>query len=704
MGNSASSLPYSIGSQVTTAHDGWVLHEGQKKSDGSKVSVFVAKKPQLNKQSLLAPAQHHFTTCKRFKHPHILTVEATLDTDESSSSSSNNGDLIIVTETCTPLDTWLSSDPPPECVAWGLECIIRGLSFLHTSGMLHGNVSPNSFMVTPAGDVKIWNLSLASPADNLTHFQQYEHQLTPQPYRSPERQSRAYDQIQAHTVDSYSLAVLIDHIYESHIPPPLVKAVQRMQTQNPKMRPRLSPLLKCPLFDTPYQKLQLELEEFTVQAIEDKIQFWQNLNPQLQAQLIPKHTALYKLLPLMQQTVATTTQSDVLRQQDIYRKELTVLLQPFFSIAQELENFSTVTGSIALLFSVADRGVRGGLLQKAGIMAERLDRGSINQAVFEPMCSGFSDSSAALRELTLQATLGLVPHLTPPNVEKLSRYLVRLQQDPEANIRTNTMYFFANVAPQLSEVTRQKLLIPAIGRALQDPHPPVRLAALSTIKTKQLFPPKIIASKALPIITPCLLDTSAQVRKAAFKVVDELLFLLRQESERLNQQPSEEDKHLPAQQQKAPQGTQKTAKAPSSGGGGYFSSWVSSATQPQNGSSGPASAAAPPSAVPAPLSAPMTTTGAHLEDDNGWGDDFGDELDISSGGGDPSAPQAMNSSLFSPQADDGDDFFNGFNKPAKPAGTNPKGKLVVPKKAAATKPAVQKLSVNDDVADGWDDF
>jgi SCY1-like protein 1 len=113
-----------------------------------------------------------------------------------------------------------------------------------------------------------------------------------------------------------------------------------------------------------------------------------------------------------------------------------------------------------------------------------MGKNALNQAVFEPMCSGFSDSSAALRELTLKATLVLVPYLFQPNLEKLSRYLVRLQSDQEASIRTNTVIFFSKLAPYLTDTTRQKLLL----RALKDNFKPCRLAALqSTLKAKGIL-------------------------------------------------------------------------------------------------------------------------------------------------------------------------------------------------------------------------
>ena len=369
MGNSASaSLPYSIGNvQVANVNDGWTLHDGQQKNDGSDVSVFVAKKPTLSKTAVssgshftqLQPAMHHFVNCKKLRHPHILQVLATLDTDNpndasmgagsqpsaaaasssSSSTTATTGDLIIVTEKCIPLDVWLQQRPAPEEVAWGLEAMVRALTFLHTSASLcHACVTPSSFYVTPSGDVKLWNFCLTSnittnpPGQGITtYFRDYESLVTPQAYRSPERQEGRWDVIATtatstgvHGLDSFSLGVLFQHVFTqlgSGLPPPLVKAVQRLQTPNLRMRPRLQPLLKCPIFDTTYQKLQLQLQEFPVQSVEDKTAFWQNLTPSMQAGLIPQNLAVYKLLAIMKSSIQTVCESDSLRTQEPYRRE-----------------------------------------------------------------------------------------------------------------------------------------------------------------------------------------------------------------------------------------------------------------------------------------------------------------------------------------------------------------------------------------------
>lgn len=368
MGNSASQLPYSIDNAVGAPkdHAGWALHKGTS-TDGNEtpVSVFVGKKPSLLKhvlnprfptQTALTPALYHYNQCRKLRHPHILKVLATLDTDnpstaasegggashveattnstKSSSSSNTTGDLIIVTEPCIPLEEWLrqqrndsSSSSSAEELAWGLECVVQGLHFLHASANLsHGNLHPGSLYVTPAGDVKLWNFCLTMPVGDMQqpYFKEWEQIVTPESYRSPERIQQNYTAIGGggvHAMDSYAMGILIDYWFQGQIPAILTKAVQRLQTTSIKMRPRLQPLLKCPIFDTPLQKLQNQLQEITIQPVDQKVQLWQNLGLSMQANLIPQQLATFKVLPLIQSSIQTTCTNESLMAQDLYRKE-----------------------------------------------------------------------------------------------------------------------------------------------------------------------------------------------------------------------------------------------------------------------------------------------------------------------------------------------------------------------------------------------
>jgi SCY1-like protein 1 len=437
----------------------------------------------------------------------------------------------------------------------------------------------------------------------------------------------------------------------------------------------------------------------------------------------------------------------------LYTRTVLAMLNPLFYIAEKFLDKATVgkqLGSIiGILFKVNDRAIRGTLLQKAPFMSESFDRNTLNESVFEPLCSGFSDSSAALRELTLKATAALVPHLTHPNLEKLSRYLVRLQSDQEASIRTNTVIFFSKLAPYLTEMTRQKMLLPAFVRAMKDPFTPCRLAALrSTLKAKEFFDPSGLATKVLPTVTPQLLDPSSEVRLEAFAAVDDLLLLLRQESDRLSKLPEPNgDGVVAAAAPSGPAPVGRTSSAPSSttapsarapnsvaapeppkSGGFAFglSSWMASKTVPEDtldrnkGVTSQVLAPSAPSVLPPQVAAPapapvmpavgnVTLNDSWGEDDDkeGWDDD--DELDVSTPGVQvkaPAAAPAAPQNLFAPAAEE-EDFFGSFDaKPAKPVAMRKPGagKLVMPSKKPA-KPAVKKLSANNEKAsDGWDDF
>jgi SCY1-like protein 1 len=319
-------------------------------------------------------------------------------------------------------------------------------------------------------------------------------------------------------------------------------------------------------------------------------------------------------------------------------------------------------------------------------MSQHLEKNKLNAAVFEPLCSGFNDSSPALRELTLKATFGLVPYLNAPNLEKLSRYLVRLQSDSETSIRTNAVIFVARLAPHLSENSMQKMLLPAYARAMKDPFLPCRLAGVqSTLKTKELFTMNDIATKVLPCVMPLLLDPAPNVRQEAFHVVNDFLISLKQESDRMETIMVQQQQQQAAQQQHQQHPSQagggggggaplangattavgKKGMAPAPASGSYLSglsSWMSSSAKPETGamapspSSGPAPppprAAAAAVAAPVPhynstappvrqfaatsLAAPSPPAdndgwGDEEEEDDGWGDedDGGNDLGMS---------------------------------------------------------------------------
>jgi SCY1-like protein 1 len=825
-GGSSASLPYNIESSPTspaTRHGshGWAMHAASKKTDDyGEVTAFQANKADLAKsllrrsgsqfnaqytdtsQTQLLPALHHFHRIKRLIHPRILRAHATLDTDypdetkpapglDNLDKTLATGTLIIVTEQCKPLDDWLELLDPrtsasnAAAISWGIYNIVEALDFLHSNAKLaHGMVCPDAIFVTPSGDFKLGGFDLITPlgvGDGASsggptpHFNKFEGAVCPHDYRSPERVSGRYDLLQqsapVHSIDCFSLAVTIEYIYShpnagtnGQVPPPLQKALARMKNDAPKLRPRLAPLLKCPVFDNPHVKAEKFLDEVMSKPIEEKIMFLQSLPDVLNRGVLNKDVAIHKILPLLVMGLRTNAGNETAMTQDVNRREVLAIVPLLFQIAESYlagtsELFQRhVAPLVPILFSINDRGVRGAVLQKISLLEGQLDNSTINSAVFEPMCSGFTDSSGPLRELTLKATICLVPKLNYASMEKLVRYLIRLQSDPEASIRTNTVIFIGKIAPNLSDMSRQKLILPAFMRSMKDPFTPCRLSALRlVISCLSYFPQKDVAEKVLPAVIPHTLDAAPDVRVEAFKVVDALLVGLREESQKMAK--DEADRISAATCGMNAQSVDKgsgggIAAAPNSGNylSGLWSATTTTegtprmggaavdrkmiATNNNNANNGPA--VPPTSRSPAaPKFSSLSLSDAQIGgasnygngDDGGWSDD---DVDISGSSPAKSAVGGWNDlGGKSPMDDeDGDDFFASFD--SKPKSIIPGGgksvslgtrklssgasSITTASKAAPQmqpsgmvlkkqqpKPVVKKLPTSSDM-DGWDDF
>jgi len=797
-GSGASSLPYNISTDplspsTNKGSHGWAIHTATHKTNGEEATAFQASKTELAKTPLqqqrsqsfassgsgnltqLVPALHHFHRIKRLIHPRILRAHATLDTDYPDDSKpspgldaldkvASTGSLIIVTEKAIPLDDWLDNLNPhtaqanAAAVSWGIYNIVEGLSFLHTQAKLaHGMICPDAVFVTPGGDFKLGGFDLVTPlgiADGgggpTPHFRKYEASVCPADYRSPERTSGRYDTLQqsapVHSIDCYSLAVLIEYIYthpsagtNGQVPVPLKKALLRMKNDSPKLRPRLPPLLKCPVFDNPYVKAQKFLDEVVSKPVEEKIIFLQSLPDILNRGVLTENVAIYKILPMLVMGLRASAGNEAAMSQDINRREVLAIVPLLFQIAESYlaktpELFQKhVTPLVPLLFAVNDRGVRGSILQKISILETQLDKSALNSSVFEPMCSGFTDSSGPLRELTLKSTIVLVPKLNHANLEKLVRYLVRLQADPEASIRTNTVIFIGKVAPHLTETSRQKLILPAFTRSMKDPFTPCRLAALrAVIACKEYFSQKEVAEKVLPCVIPHTLDGANEVRAEAFNVVDTFLVNLREESKRMAKDEAERMSAATCGIGAEGGTGGATSAAPSSGS--YLtgiSSWMGSSTEPTASTSSASGAQRTTSStsngsltkLPAPQPGPaapkfssLTLSDAQVggsskyntaDDSGGWSDDddiVSPQNNSTGGGGWDDDDDAFGMSPVNKPKGDGD-FFASFdsNKASKVGGGKAGSLKPGMKLKGKAKPTVTKLPASD-LLDGWDDF
>ncbi|KAG5600306.1 hypothetical protein H5410_031676 [Solanum commersonii] len=156
--------------------------------------------------------------------------------------------------------------------------------------------------------------------------------------------------------------------------------------------------------------------------------------------------------------------------------------------------------------------------------------------VYTHVATGFSDTSAFLRELTLKSMLVLAPKLSHHTISgSLLKYLSKLQVDEEPAIRTNTTILLGNIASYLNEgillqflfnafvrplsiemeidgpfclETRKRVLINAFTvRALRDTFSPARGAGVMALSaTSSYYDMTEIATIILPNIVILTID------------------------------------------------------------------------------------------------------------------------------------------------------------------------------------------------------
>jgi SCY1-like protein 1 len=705
------------------------------------------------------------------------------------------GALIIITEPVVPLpdylealqnDTSLTNQQRSDAIGYGIHNLIQALTFLHQNAKVaHGNIGPHAIYVTPSGDFKLSSLQLLTPigiADGVSgptpHFRHFERDVTPNLFRSPERIEGRWDAISTspvHVMDAYSMGVFLPELYNhlgagtnGKLPLKFDKACRRLASQSLSARPRVGPLVRCPVLDTEYIKAQSFLDTLATQDVEAKIIFWKSLPDLLtNKKILSYRVAKYKILPLLQSAIVHLTSIDVGLTQDVHKRECLALLPTLFStstnyLSQE-EFQSQISPVIELLFRVNDRAVRGALLSRISLFAKLLDGPTLNRIVFEPMCSGFSDSSAPMRELTLKSAIVVVEHLTPANLEKLTRYLVRLQNDAEDSIRTNTVIFIGKVAPNLSDMARSKLILPAFMRAMRDTFVPCRLAGLKAIRAcRGFFDEENLAKDVLPAIAPSLVDGNEEVRHESMRVVEELLETLRSVGERMSEEQRTRVMMEASENTSAGNGvggaasTQATSTTslssalPTSSSSSYLSGfglWSSSKTpsstsattaplhansvnQPkapsttcQQSSTMLSSTSVPPP-KPAPKFSSLSLQDAGVGGNNGWSnDDDHDFAGLDNNVIKPTTTNKSNNSLIPAWASEKDDDFmsqfdtKDFIRPRSAVGVGG-SRLDTPSRVAASsrrraeleqkkikeKIRVTKLTMDSGLDDGWDDF
>ncbi|WVZ04744.1 hypothetical protein V8G54_018090 [Vigna mungo] len=561
-GTGLKDLPYNIAEPFPSAWGSWTHSRGTSKDDGSPVSVFSLSGSNAQ-DGHLAAARNGVKRLRTVRHPNILSFlhSAEIETYDAGSPKVT---IYVVTEPVMPLSEKIKELGlegtqrviagivksyclfRDEYYALGLHQIAKAVSFLNNDcKLIHGNVCLASVVVTPTLDWKLHAFDVLSEFDGSNETSsgqmlQYAWLVGSQ-YKPMELAKSDWDAIKKSppwAIDSWGMGCLIYEVFSGlrlskteelrntgSIPKSLLPDYQRLLSSMPSRRLNSSKLIENSEYFQ--NKLVDTIHFMEILSLKDSVErdtFFRKL-PNLAEQL-PRQIVLKKLLPLL---------ASALEFGSAAASALTALLKMGSWLSSEEFNVK-VLPTIVKLFASNDRAIRVGLLQHIDQYGESLSPQVVDEQVYPHVATGFSDTSAFLRELTLKSMLILAPKLSQRTISgSLLKYLSKLQVDEEPAIRTNTTILLGNIGSYLNEGTRKRVLINAFTvRALRDTFPPARGAGIMALcATSSYYDITEVATRILPNVVVLTIDPDSDVRTKAFQAVDQFLQIAKQHYEKV---------------------------------------------------------------------------------------------------------------------------------------------------------------------------
>lgn len=546
-GTGVKDLPYNIGEPYSCAWGSWTHSHGTSKEDGSPVSIFSLSGSVQDGH--LAAGRNGVKRLRTVRHPNILSFLHSTEV-ETFDGSTTKTTIYIVTEPVMPLsekikELGLDGRQRDEYYAWGLHQIAKAVSFLNNDcKLIHANVCLASVVVTQTLDWKLHAFDVLSEYDenkegSTGSMLQYAWLVGTQ-YKPMELVKSDWAAIRNSppwAIDSWGMGCLIYEIFSgtrlskteelrntSSIPKSLLPDYQRLLSSMPSKRLNTSKLIENSEYFQ--NKLVDTIHFMEVLSLKDSVEkdtFFRKL-PTLSDQL-PRQIVLKKILPLLASALEFGSAGAL---------ALTALMKMGSWLPPE-EFSIKVLPTIVKLYSSNDRAIRVGLLQHIDQYGESLSAQIVDEQVYPYVSTGFNDTSAFLRELTLKSILVLAPKLSQRTMSgSLLKYLSKLQVDEEPAIRTNTTILLGNIANYLNEGTRKRVLINAFTvRALRDTFPPARGAGIMALcATSSYYDITEIATRILPNVVVLTIDPDSDVRTKSFQAVDQFLKIVKQYNEK----------------------------------------------------------------------------------------------------------------------------------------------------------------------------
>ncbi|KAF2461490.1 armadillo-type protein [Lineolata rhizophorae] len=613
-------FPYSFGDRVDIDQSVWMLHNGTKREDGSKCSIF-SFDVAANK-SRLPLAKNAVRKLRTLRHPGVVKVLDTVETEAY---------IYIATERLTPLG-WHTrrKSLSDETIKWGLHNIAKTLKFINSEAFsIHGAIRVSSIFTTESGEWKLGGFEiLSSMKDDDAIIYNYG-SLVPDSarYAPPEIGTTGWDAVKrapVYAVDSYNYGTLMFEVFNGtasngpqgiqtkNIPPSMQQGYRRLLNQNPKARLSVGQFLdqgerNGGFFQTPLIQLTEGIDNLGLKNDAERDEFLSQLDELTDD--FPEEFFKMKVLPELLKSVEFGGGGP---------KVFGVVMKISTKLSDD-EWDSRITPVVVRLFTSPDRALRVCLLDNLPVMIDHLSQKVVTDKIFPQMTTGFTDVVPIIREQTVKAILTVVPKLSDRIINgELLRYLAKTANDDQPGIRTNTTICLGKIARNLGAGSRSKVLIAAFARALRDPFVHARNAALLAFAaTADLFSEDDCASKILPSVCPSLIDKEKIVRDQASKTLDVYLARIRKYTQTMP------DSVLPPTEQPSSAGVGASLarmSTPSAAGDPAGASWagwaISSFTNKltaasgnmQSASAGVAAPTGRPSSVPPGGEVPRKTT------------------------------------------------------------------------------------------------
>ncbi|GLC35616.1 hypothetical protein PLESTM_000343500 [Pleodorina starrii] len=532
------SFPYIVEEPYDSAWGQWTHCRGKSKEDNSPVSVFKISATDPNDRKLVC-ARNGVKRLKMLRHPNILAFKDSTETTEKGATV-----ILLVTEPVKPLkdvlkELDLEGQHRDEYFAMGMLHITNAISFLNNDcKLIHGNICMAAVVVTSSLDWKLSGFDLLSehslPPDQQLQAGEW---MVGNQYKPAELARSEWDVIRQGppwAVDAWGLGCLTQEVFSCTemssvenlrhtdlIPPALLQDYQKLLSSAPARRLNPSKVAQSRFLNNRLVDVVAFMENIAVKDGVEKESFFRRLPGLLPA--IPAAVAVGKLLPLLSSALE-------------FGGAPPLAVSSLMVIGGHLssDDFNRrVVPCLSKLFASTDRGLRRSLLESMDQYSQHLTTSVIEEQIYPQLQTGFTDTHAYIRELTLKSMLVLAPKMANKTlVSSVLKHLSKLQVDEEPSIRANTTVLLGNIATHLGESTCRRVLPNAFTRALKDAFPPARIAGLRALTaTKQYYTPEDVAVRLLPSVCPLAMDAVSEVRQAALLCLDTFVKLLKDEEE-----------------------------------------------------------------------------------------------------------------------------------------------------------------------------